>query len=432
MDLAVLIGGRLAGRLRLGSGEPQFEYDPSYSRLGHPPLSAQFPLAARGASGEKLRWWLQGLLPDDVDTIRGLRREHNLHAQDDLMLLGTPMGADCAGAVQLCQLDQAEVLLAGGGDQEPVTQPDIADWLRRIRTDPARRAYRTEGADSGFSLTGIQPKVAVRQTSDGAWAVPKGAVPTTHIIKATRSDVFPHEAVVEHLIMETAGQIGLVAARTAVDVYDGLEVLIVERFDRTSDGTARIHQEDMCQALGYHPDRKYQFEDGPSPEEISGLLRRADPSRAEANIERFRDGLLYQWLAASIDGHAKNYSIMHPGSGTVVLSPLYDVSSWLPYRKGEPIGLFRLAMRVGENYRIQSADQPSAMRHTAERLGLDTSATAERAAELASAIPAALGKAIGTLPPGTESLACVDVLHTELSARADRCGQIAEEAAGVA
>ena len=195
----MLIGGKIAGVLNLRGDEPLLTYESSYMAEGGPPLSVRFPLAARGAEGKELRWWLEGLLPDDTDTIRGLRREYGLSAQDHLLLLGTPMGADCAGAVQFCPPDLADQLKANRGGQIPISKAEIADWLRRIQSDPARRAYRSVGADSGFSLTGIQPKVAVRRTEEGGWAVPRGAVPTTHIIKATRAGTFSHEAIIEHL-----------------------------------------------------------------------------------------------------------------------------------------------------------------------------------------------------------------------------------------
>ena len=429
MELAVLIGGKIAGRLNLRGAESSFEYEPSYIHRDGPPLSVQFPLAGGGAGGEKLRWWLQGLLPDDPGTIRGLRREYNLSAPDYLWLLGTPMGVDCAGAVQFCPPGHAEALVSQEGGHTSISEVEIADWLNRIRSDPARRAFRSVQADSGFSLAGVQPKVAVRRSPDGGWAVPWGAVPTTHIVKATRAEAFPHEAVIEHLVMETAARIGLAAARTLVDVYDGVEVIVVERFDRPAGGSIRIHQEDLCQALGYRPDRKYQYEDGPAPEDAAGLLRRADPASAEANVKRFRDGLLFQWLVANIDGHAKNYSILLPGAGAAHLAPLYDASSWLPYRKGEPIHFYRMAMKVGEDYPIASADQPAAMRYTAQRLGLGSRSTAERAVELAQAIPVALEQAIEALPQGMSVLACVGVLRTELADRASFCRSVADAAA---
>lgn len=431
MELAILIGNRHAGTLHLPSGaDPSFEYLPRYIGQPGPPLSAQFPLSSGGGEGEKLRWWLEGLLPDDTETIRSLLREHDLQSQDYAQMLGTPMGTDCAGAVQFCPPDEAPALITKQGGQTPITEVEIADWLRQVQADPARRAYRGKGADSGFSLAGMQPKIAVRRIQESGWAVPQGPNPTTHIIKAARHQMFPHEAITEHLIMETAARCGLAAARTSTaDFDDNMEVLVVERFDRTPDGTARIHQEDLCQALGYRPDQKYQREGGPGPKEVAALLRQADPASAEANTSRFLDSLLYMWVTASIDAHAKNYSLMHPAAGIAVLSPVYDTNSWLPYRKDQPISIFRLAMRMGDDYTIASADQPASLTRLAEQLGLETGTTANRAADLASRVPAALGAAIETLPPEKASLPIVEKLRRELGSRADLCKETATEAA---
>ena len=430
MELAVLIGGRIAGTLDLSdSRSPVFAYDPAYGGYGGPPMSVRFPISGGGAEGDELRCWLEGLLPDHDDFLRALRAEHDLARADTLLLLGTPMGADCAGAVQFCPPDQAEALAAEKGGADPISEAEIADWLRALQVDPARRGRRSPDADSGFSLAGMQPKVAVRRTDDGGWAVPYGAVPTTHIIKATRPDPYPHEAIVEHLTQATASRIGLPAARSTVAVYEGVEVIIVERFDRPADGVHRIHQEDMCQALGQPPNMKYQRDDGPGPDDIAGVLREHCDPENTGDIERFCDYLLYQWISAATDGHAKNYGLLLPGSGIVRLSPLYDTASWLPYRAGKPIRNIRLAMKIGKDYRLSSADRPSGLRHTADRLGLDPVTVAARASELATAVPDALAAAIAALPPGMGATQEIVSLGAAMTSRSQKCKATAEEAA---
>ena len=429
MELAVLIGGRLAGTLDLSdSRSPVFAYDPVYGSHDGPPLSVRFPIAGGGADGDDLRAWLEGLLPDHDDFLRALRAEHDLDRAETLLLLGTPMGADCAGAVQFCPPDQATALAADKGGADPITEQEIADWLRALQVDPARRGRRSPDADSGFSLAGMQPKVAVRR-ADGGWAVPYGATPTTHIIKATRPDPYPHEAVVEHLTQAVASRIGLPAARSAVAVYDGVEVIVVERFDRPAAGAHRIHQEDMCQALGRPPTMKYQRDGGAGPGDIAGLLRdHCDPGNT-GDVERFCDYLLYQWITASTDGHAKNYGLLLPGSGIARLAPLYDTASWLPYLDGQPARNVRLAMKIGKDYRLSSGDRASGLRRTADRLGLDPAGVAERAAALAAAVPAALAAAIAALPAGLGDNPVVASLRTAMSGRARLCKANAEQAA---
>ena len=68
-------------------------------------------------------------------------------------------------------------------------------------------------------------------------------------------------------------------ARTAVTQFEGESAIVVERYDRRLlDGRLlRIHQEDVCQALGVRPDRKYQNEGGPGPGDVARLLRRVMP-----------------------------------------------------------------------------------------------------------------------------------------------------------
>lgn len=121
-------------------------------------------------------------------------------------------------------------------------------------------------------------------------------------------------------------------------------------------------------------------------------------------MRQFRDALLCQWLVASIDSHAKNHSLMLLGQGVMRLAPVYDLNSWLPYRQNIPVPMLRMAMGVGRDVTVGSADQPEAMRLTAERLGLSPLETAERAVELATQPPWALEDAIEALPSSMADL----------------------------
>jgi len=74
---------------------------------------------------------------------------------------------------------------------------------------------------------------------------------------------------------------------------------VVERYDRVrSDGRwARIHQEDMCQALGLHPTRKYESDGGPGARTIVELLREQS-SNPEEDVQSFVDANIFNWLIA--------------------------------------------------------------------------------------------------------------------------------------
>jgi len=69
---------------------------------------------------------------------------------------------------------------------------------------------------------------------------------------------------------------GLRAVRSRVQRFEDQSAIVVTRYDRISVSglQVRVHQEDMCQALGL---RKYQNEGGPGPKEVAALFRRVMP-----------------------------------------------------------------------------------------------------------------------------------------------------------
>ena len=78
----------------------------------------------------------------------------------------------------------------------------------------------------------------------------------------------------EHLSLQAANALGLIAARSEVLSFGRERAIVVERLDRTyRDGRVeRVHQVDMCQALAVMPQLKYHRDGGPGPVGIIGLL----------------------------------------------------------------------------------------------------------------------------------------------------------------
>ena len=163
--------------------------------------------------------------------------------------------------------------------------------------------------------------------------------------------------------------LGLETANAEVLLFDGKPVIVVERFDRAwRDGVLyRLPQEDICQALGVPPMRKYQSDGGPGIIEVLEFLNGA--------IAPYEDRLAFMkaqivfWLPAAIDGHAKNFSIfLSPGG--YKLTPLYDVMSAAPYPEF-PVQKIKLAMAMGNKgyYRLSQIQ----LRHfyqTGQKAGL--------------------------------------------------------------
>ena len=144
-----------------------------------------------------------------------------------------------------------------------------------------------------------------------------------------------------------------------------------------------MHQEDLCQALGLPPSAKYQNEGGPGSAHIASLFRQVmAPRIAEDAVSRFCDALIWNWIVAGTDGHAKNYSVLLAGD-QVRLAPLYDIASALPYGVHERN--LRLAMKIGGDYSVypQRNTWPAAARE----LGLDEETLVGRVRELAAVAP---------------------------------------------
>ena len=404
----VLLSGDHAGRLvQSTDGALDLVYDDSYRRTGEAtPVSLSMPLSRRNQPPAVVRAYCQGLLPDSELVLERWGRDFHVSAGNPFALL-SHVGEDCAGAVQFVSPDRVEALLANIGSVVPLTAERIAERLRTLRRDPS--AWHLVGTGQ-FSLAGAQAKTALhRDPSTGQWGDPSGAVPTTHIVKPAIAGFDDHD-LNEHLCLAAARIVGLRTATSRVLTFGTERAIVVDRYDRLpaeGGSVVRVHQEDMCQALGRPPTAKYQSEGGPTPEQIIALLRRVvEPAPvAELEVSRFVDALAFNWLIAGTDAHAKNYSVLLTAR-QIRLAPLYDVASSLPY-DDMYLPRLRLAMRIGTEYRIDAIRR----RHWdafADQNGLDPDRTKERIDDLARRLPAAFRaaadagpvKALGSDLPG--------------------------------
>ena len=425
-ELRVLLDGRPVGTLaRLVSGRLRFEYDDAYQGEPDPtPLSVSMPVQERSHGHATVSPWLWGLLPDDTDVVRRWAREFGVSSDNPFSLLGTPIGEDCAGGVQFVPPGRIGSLLEEPGSIEWLTAGDVEVRLRQLRADATAwlgdgRTERSPAVLGRFSLAGRQRKTALLLDGD-RWGVPAGRIPTTHILKPP-IEGFRDQELNEHLCLDAAARAGLIAARSRVVQFGSESAVVITRYDRRriSGQVMRVHQEDLCQALGVAPDRKYQSEGGPGPAEICRLLRAVMPEAAAvASVRRFADALIWNWIIAGSDAHAKNYSLLLAGR-QVRLAPLYDITSALPYENERHV---RLAMKVGDSYDMVGYRNP--WPRTASSLGLDEAWLTARVSDLCQRAPAAFAEA-------AEEQAIVDLgrpstqrLVNLVARRAARCARL--------
>ncbi len=418
--LTVLLEGKPIGHLeRLANGRLQLHYEEAYQQNpSSTPLSVSMqPMLALHPDAH-CSPWLWGLLPDNAEVLARWGREFGVSVASPFTILGTQIGHDCAGAVQFCPPEMVAQLLEVPGDIAWLTEGQIADRLRMLRADST--SWLGPEFIGQFSLGGAQAKTALHRAG-GEWGASSGSTPTTHILKPAISGFEAHD-INEHICLAAARWLGLSAAATRIETFEDMRAIVVERFDRRiQDGAlVRIHQEDLCQALSVPPGRKYQADGGPTPGQIAEVLRSVIPGpNAELDVARFADALAFNWLIAGTDAHAKNYSLLLSGA-QARLAPLYDIASILPYDDSDGYRV-RLAMKVGDDYKLHRTDRAAAWRHAAEEMKLEPRRLVERILNLAERIPEAFAQAAAAPEISELQTDLPERLVTLVSKRAERC-----------
>lgn len=230
------------------------------------------------------------------------------------------IGGECAGAVSLVEVGAAPPFIAS---PEPrwLSDVELAPLFEELPTHPLM-ADEDDEEGIRLSLAGTRDKLGVL-LKDARIGITRGKPPSSHIIK--KPDLgLPELVVNEAYCLALAREAGLEAAEAKPIEADGQEGLLVERYDREQSdggtGIRRIHQEDLCQALCFLPEQKYEGESGPGVERCAALLR-AHASVPGRDLLSFFDALLFNLLIRNSDAHSKNYSLLLDGSGTPRLAP---------------------------------------------------------------------------------------------------------------
>ena len=306
-----------------------------------PVVSCALPLGRRP---HPARAFCAGLLPEGR-ALQELAHRAGVATNDTFGLLER-YGRDVAGALII-------------GREEPASQrhgiaaydaQSLADAIDALDEHPLG-VYD----DSELSLAGLQDKLLLVRSADGQWGRPLHGRPSTHILK--RDDArFPGLVAAEGACLRLARALSLTTVDADLEQIGDHWCLIVSRFDRTGAGNdvTRIHQEDLCQALGVDPAGargriKYQDAGGPSLRDLAGLLDRYARDGA-AELDTLVRAVTFTVLIGNADAHGKNIAVLHDTPETVTLAPLYDTVPTVLWPKLRT----RAAMTVGG--RAQLAD----------------------------------------------------------------------------
>ncbi len=420
-SLVALMGDARMGHVsRDARGRLRFVYDDGWrSAADAYPLSLSMPLASSEHPHRVVDAYLWGLLPDNELIVERWAQRFHVSPRSAFALLAH-VGEDCAGAVRFATPERVrELTREDPGTMEWLDERAVAERLRDLRRDASAWWRVTDGGQ--FSLAGAQPKTAL--FFDGKrWGVPSGGLPTTHILKPGVPDLADHAAN-EHFCLVLAQRLGLPVATSRVMRFEDQIAIVVERYDRTLVGrrTVRVHQEDLCQALGVHPASKYESEGGPGVREVVRLLREHS-RRSGEDVDAFLRALVLHWLVGGTDAHAKNYSVLIGAEGRVRLAPLYDVASALPYA-GKQARKLKLAMKIGGKYRVEEIGGHQ-WRKTAIDLDLEEERVLEMVREMAGRAPDAAEEAAREMKRGGIAAESAATLAAVIGERAKRCSSV--------
>jgi len=350
-ELRVLISGDEIGSIHQNAhGRLTFTYDDDWrQRIDSLPLSLSMPLTQKEHGPRTTENYLWGLISDDPQTREQMAKREGVSPRSAFALM-SKYGEDTVGAVQMVAPDRVAELVGRKGIR-PIGEKRLAEFLSDLVKHPGHTQIAKDGGK--FSLPGAQPKKAICLVV-GKWYEPQGRTPSTHIIKPP-SVHLDGQVENEYFCARLAKVAGLRVAETEIIDIGGTPNIVVERYDRVrfargnrlplsgKGGTVyRVHQEDLCQALSFHPDRKYQRDGGPGMKQIMNFL--SGSGDANTDRARFMRACMFNFVVLGIDAHAKNYSVLIEPNGWFRLAPLYDLISALPYDHEE----FRLlAMKVG-------------------------------------------------------------------------------------
>lgn len=399
--LDVYLHRELVGRL-LQDAEGRLRFGYTGDWLSNPaavPISQSLPLEAKRFSQRECRGFFAGLLPDDSKR-EIIARNLGISARNDFAMLER-IGGECAGAVTF--VAEGHDLPAQENAYRPLEPHALAEMIRAL----PRRPLLAGEEGIRLSLAGAQDKIAVHVSGDTI-SLPLLGSPSTHILKPA---VERFEGLVfnEAFCLRLARAVGLRVAEARIGQVEGIDYLLVERYDRArgsqahpAGGLQREHQEDFCQALGIAPDQKYQAEGGPSLKQCFDLVRRVCATPV-VDLQALLDAVIFNWLVGNNDAHGKNFSLLYRGNFRAgfqtLLAPLYDLVCTAHY----PELSQKMAMKVGGEYDPERLGDGHFERMAAEA-SLARPLVKSRVGEMASALDAALAS-VPTEHPAMEKVA---------------------------
>ena len=339
--LAVYLHNEFAGHLWLDEKKRfVFQYDKNYMNLtAAMPLSLSLPLLGEPYIDDIAKPFFSNLLPEGEIRARISKIKH-ISERNDFKLLEA-IGGECAGAVSI--LPQVS---APGSERGYISLSD--QEVEQLMEENAVKPVLIIKDELRLSLAGAQNKIPI-YLSDNNFYLPVGIAPSSHILKP-QNLYFEDMVQNEYFCMLLGEAVGLPVPKSFIWKSEKHIAYIVERYDRVKkkDGSlTRIHQEDLCQALGCMPDQKYEAEGGPGVADCYRLIE-AHSLKPVSDKQALIKWIVFNCFIGNADAHGKNLSFIRTGGGSIRLAPFYDLISTRVY----PELSFKMAMKIGRENRF--------------------------------------------------------------------------------
>lgn len=345
MSLSVLLRGELVGTLVEGvTPDYTFTYESALvddvAAADSLVLSCSLPLRQERFEPMEARPFFEGLLPEGSQRERISRVLPNTDPGHTYRLL-EQLGRDCAGAVVI--VPEGEESSERAESIRWMTEEDVGKLIEELPARPL--GVSPDREHMRLSLAGVQSKAILVRNSAGQFGEPREGTPSTHILKP-QYPAGDYEDLVfnERFCLRVAECVGLPVTHSELLELADFPVLLLERFDRSTDGqlTLRLHQEDLCQALGRTPTMKYEEHGGPGFGDIAGLLRALGRG---ADVIPLAQIAVVNFVLGNSDAHAKNFALLYGKEG-VRLAPFYDLVSTAAYPGLDTT----MAMQIGDTF----------------------------------------------------------------------------------
>jgi serine/threonine-protein kinase HipA len=275
-----------------------------------------------------VEWFFENLLPEG--RLRELIASRDRIDPKDTWALLLRHGQDTAGALSL--LPETE---DASGVQERLLPLSPAALQDKIQESRSRNLPLMASWDEiRMSLAGAQEKLGLRIDAHGSIFLPEGTAASTHIVKPENASAdFPFCPANEFFCMRLAAELKVPVPQ--VDLLHLPEPLyVIERFDRTptAETIRRLHQIDLCQALGVSPSKKYESEGGLGLQHLFDLVKSPFIDRPIVATNAILQWVAFNYLVGNLDAHAKNIAFLMRGQKAAV-APFYDmlcVEAYLP------------------------------------------------------------------------------------------------------